>query len=123
MAKELMFSVTAKDLRIDTYRGTGNGGQHRNKTESCVRITHPASGAVAQACEERSQAQNKHIALRRLVEHPKFRAWQAKMVAEINSGKTLDQMVDESMHPVHLRVECRTPNGWVDADKMDGDVE
>lgn len=51
---------------VDTYRASGPGGQHRNKTESAVRLRHRPSGCVAQSCEQRSQHQNRETALRRL---------------------------------------------------------
>ena len=66
IAREILFHADASDFRVDTYRGTGPGGQHRNKTDSCVRITHIASGLVASCCETRSQAQNKKIAFAKL---------------------------------------------------------
>jgi protein subunit release factor A len=64
--REVLFHASAKDFRVDTYRGTGPGGQHRNKTDSCVRITHRESGLVAACCETRSQATNKSIAFAKL---------------------------------------------------------
>jgi protein subunit release factor A len=63
---ETLFTATRKDFRVDTYRGTGPGGQHRNKTDSCVRITHIATGLVASACDSRKQAQNKKTAFEKL---------------------------------------------------------
>lgn len=54
------------DIKIDTFRGSGPGGQHRNKTDSCVRATHVPSGITAIATEQRSQHQNKRVALERL---------------------------------------------------------
>jgi protein subunit release factor A len=64
--RTLVFHAEAKDFRVDTYRGTGPGGQHRNKTDSCVRITHLESGLVASCCQHRSQTRNKREAFRKL---------------------------------------------------------
>jgi len=52
--------------RIERTRGSGPGGQHRNKTETAIRVTHAGTGVTAQAGERRSQAENRRVALRRL---------------------------------------------------------
>jgi protein subunit release factor B len=72
--KELLLSVTLKDCDVQTKRGSGAGGQNRNKRDTAVRIVHRASGAVGESQEERSQLQNKKRAFLRMSQTPAFQA-------------------------------------------------
>jgi len=123
MARELLFSVTKKDLNISFFSGTGKGGQNRNKHQNCVRMEHKDSGVMVTAQRERSRDQNLKEAFSTLVEHPKFKAWHKVKCAELmmtkeekeREKKRLETLVDESMKPENICIEVMDENGnWTE---------
>jgi protein subunit release factor B len=123
--KELLFSITKEDFEIETFRCGGKGGQHQNKTESGVRIRHRESGAIGESREERSQHQNKRIALKRLTLHPAFKKWHKLKCAAAFMGmndikKMLNQMVDEQLQEKNIKYEIKDENGnWIEIKEED----
>ncbi|MDM8137738.1 peptide chain release factor 2 [[Clostridium] symbiosum] len=128
--EDLDIEVNQDDLRIDTYRSSGAGGQHINKTSSAIRITHIPTGIVVQCQNERSQFQNKDKAMQML----KAKLYLLKQqenaeklsdirgdVKDINFGNQIRSYV---MQPYTLVKDHRTnaENGNVNA-VMDGDID
>ena len=122
--------VNEKDLRVDTYRATGAGGQHINTTDSAVRITHIPTGIVVQCQNQRSQHQNRAVAMQVLrsrlyeMELEKRRAETAELEAnkqEISFGSQIRNYV---LAPYRLVKDARTKleRGDVDA-VLAGDID
>lgn len=109
MGKSKLFSLTEKDFKIQTFKGSGPGGQHKNKRETAVRITHEKSGAVGQSQEMKSQAQNKELAFKRLIESKKFQSWLKWKAAELSRDTSLEEYVDEQMKPWFIKEETYEP--------------
>jgi protein subunit release factor B len=109
--KKLMLSVTLKDCDVQTKRGSGAGGQNRNKRDTAVRIVHRASGAVGESSEERSQLQNKKTAFRRMAETMTFKLWVKRQCA---SEDLLKAKVERDMWPVNLKTEVQVDGKWVE---------
>jgi len=134
VSDDVEVEIADDDLRIDTYRSSGAGGQHVNKTSSAVRITHFPSGIVVSCQNERSQLQNKTVAMKMLksrlveLEEQKRAAALAKERGEqmaVNFGSQIRSYV---LHPYQMVKDLRTDfevgnaQGVLDGD-LDGFVD
>ena len=127
--EDIEIEINPSDLRIDTYRASGAGGQHVNKTDSAVRVTHIPTKIVAQCQNERSQHKNKNQAMKIL----KARLYQVELEKEQEKNKELEeqkmdigwgsQIRSYVFHPYQMVKDHRTKeeNGNTQA-VMDGDL-
>ena len=122
--------IEDKDLRVDTYRASGAGGQHVNKTDSAVRMTHLPTGIVVQCQSERSQHKNRAQALKvlraRLYEHAR-REREAELAAMRGDQKEIgfgSQIRSYTLHPTQRVKDHRTQVEMGQAEAvLDGDID
>jgi peptide chain release factor 2 len=127
---DVVVEIDEKDLRIDTFRSSGAGGQHVNKTDSAVRITHFPTGIVVQCQNERSQHKNKATALKILrarIYEKEMEEKAEKLEGLHNSKKEIawgSQIRSYVMHPYRMVKDHRTNQVIHDVDRvMDGDID
>ena len=128
--EDIKIEVAEKDLRVDTYRSSGAGGQHVNVTDSAVRITHLPTNIVVSCQNERSQIRNREVAMKvlksRLYDLEKQKQ-QAKLDVVESSKKDIafgSQIRSYVMHPYRMVKDHRTKFEVGDVDRvMDGDLD
>jgi peptide chain release factor 2 len=128
--EEIKIDIRPEDLRVDTFRASGAGGQHVNRTDSAIRMTHLSTGIVVQCQSERSQHKNRATAMKqlraKLYEHEmdKKRAEDRKMEdskLEINFGSQIRSYV---LAPYRMVKDHRTKLSIGDVDRvLDGDLD
>ena len=126
----IMIEIKPEEIRVDTYRSGGKGGQHVNTTDSAVRVTHLPTGTVAQCQNERSQHRNREVAMKFLrsrlyeLELRKRREVADKLEAskaDIDFGSQIRSYV---LHPYRLVKDHRTKLEVGDADRvLNGDLD
>ncbi|HSS51952.1 MAG TPA: peptide chain release factor 2 [Thermoanaerobaculia bacterium] len=127
---DVVIEINDKDLKIDVFRSSGAGGQHVNKTESAVRMTHLPSGIVVSCQNERSQIKNRAMALKVLRSRLYEREMQRRAAEQAErEGKKMDnswgsQIRSYVLHPYRLVKDHRTGASVGDADKvLDGGLD
>ncbi|MBU3925104.1 peptide chain release factor 2, partial [Patescibacteria group bacterium] len=121
--------IDPKDLKIDTFKSSGPGGQYVNKTESAIRLTHIPSGLAVASQSERSQAQNREVAMKilRAKLHQKYledrQAEKKKIRGEFKSAEWGNQIRSYVLHPYKMVKDHRTGYETSNAERvLDGDI-
>lgn len=107
MAKEKLFSIAKKDFTIQPFKGSGPGGQHKNKNATACRLIHKESGARAKSQVHKSFRQNRKEAFLKLINTKEFKLWHKRKCAELlTSQAEKEAWVDNMMQEKYLKVEC-----------------
>ena len=111
MTKEILFSVTAADCDWICQRGSGNGGQKKNKTSSAVRCLHRASGAAGYAEDNRSQHINRQTAFKRMAATEAFKTWhKIEVMRQLGQDAVIEDNVNTQMR--FIKIEGVVDGKW-----------
>lgn len=111
--KDPFFSITAKDCEWSYTKGTGAGGQKRNKTSSAVHCIHKASGAHGYSESSRSQLDNRKEAFRKMAETDKFKKWiHIEYMKRTGEHYEVERQIQASLNKV--KVEVKIDGKWTE---------
>ena len=117
MTRKLLFSVTMKDLRMQTFSVGGPGGGGKDTSNSAVRLIHDASGAVGEGRETRSNTQNRRAAFTHLVNSKKFKDWHRLECAR-HLGRPIPETPEQIMARVDKMIEEGLRNGDIKVEEL-----
>lgn len=116
--RSLLFSVTANDCDWSYTRGTGNGGQKKNKTSSAVHCMHRASNSHGYSEASRSQLDNRKEAFRKMTESPEFQKWLHIETMKRNGEMAqLEHQVEQDLKKI--KIEIRIDGRWTEVNPND----
>jgi protein subunit release factor B len=122
--KKPLFSVTARDCEWSYTRGSGNGGQKKNKTSSAVHCMHRPSGAHGYSEASRSQADNRRDAFTKMSESQEFQKWlHIEFMKRSGEMDEVDRRVEQELTKVKLEVKIDGKWTEVTVDQLDQDIE
>jgi peptide chain release factor 2 len=130
ISDDIEVKIRPEDLKIDVFKASGAGGQHVQKNSTAVRMTHIPTGIVVSCQNERSQVQNREVALKILrgklydMQQQELAEEQARMKGQHISAGWGNQIRSYVLHPYHMVKDLRTDHETGNADAvLDGDIQ